>query len=454
MKPTAIFRILGMAVIAMLVSTTVVARPQAMYRDSARVNPTLKADTANYDTMMADTIAFNLDSLRAIPYDTVMVMAPLPKMLFSTPVYTHYKMFDTYEPFKPELTGDSATEWIERSEAVSNRAARIQQRFMVNNPWLVTKNIAFMEKAPREYYAEVNPKDHSIELKEVVLDAPDKFEIDVKKRHWLRTFTASLQFSQAYVSPNWYQGGNNNLNMIANVYYNVKLNPVYHPNLLFEATMQYKLGMNSAPDDSLRNYSISEDLLQLNMTFGVKAAHRWYYSLTAQFKTQLLNSYITNKHQLNSAFLAPGEFTAGIGMTYNYANKPKTFTFDASIAPIGYNMKICIEPDDELSHATWDIAPEKKYKMNFGSSAEAKILWKLTSNIQFRSRIFVFTDYNYLQADWENTLSMDINRYLSTQIYVHARYDSSTPRCDDPSWHKLQVKEILSFGVAYKFSTI
>ena len=425
-----------------------------MYRSSARVPDTVKPDTMRQFPALSDSMAHVLDSVLNMPYDTIMALSPLPRMLFSTPIYTHYRMFDEYDPFEPELTGDANTEWIERSKAVSDRAARVQQRFMVANPQMVTKNIAFMEKAPKEYYAEVDPKDHTIELKEVKLEAPEKIEVEVKKRHWIRTFQASLQFSQAYVSPNWYQGGNNNLNMIANIYYNVKLNPKYHPNLLFESTMQYKLGMNSAPDDSLRNYSISEDLLQLNMTFGLKAANRWYYSLTAQFKTQLLNSYITNKTQLNSAFLSPGEFTAGIGMTYNYANKRKTFTFDASVAPLSYNMKICIQPDNELSHSTWDIDADKDYKMTFGSSAEAKILWKLTSNISFRSRLFVFTDYGYIQGDWENTLSMDINRYLATQIYVHARYDSSTPRCDDPSWHKLQVKEILSFGVTYKFSSI
>lgn len=111
----------------------------------------------------------------------------------------------------------------------------------------------------------------------------------VKKRHWIRTFASSLQFSQAYVSPNWYQGGNNNLNTLIKVQYDVKLNPKYHPNLLFVSTLRYKLGLNSAPDDDLRNYSISEDLLQFNSTLGIKAASRWYYSLTAQFKTQIFN---------------------------------------------------------------------------------------------------------------------------------------------------------------------
>ena len=80
--------------------------------------------------------------------------------------------------------------------------------------------------------------------------------------------------------------------------------------------------------------------------------------------------------------------------------------------------------------------------------------WTICDNISLRSRLFVFTNYDYAYGDWENTLSFNINRFLSTQIYVHMRYDTSTPECEDRDWHKFQLKEILSFGFAYKFSTI
>jgi hypothetical protein len=43
---------------------------------------------------------------------------------------------------------------------------------------------------------------------------------------------------------------------------------------------------------------------------------------------------------------------------------------------------------------------------------------------------------------------------LTTQIYAHARYDSQTPKVEGTSWKKLQLKEILSIGFAYKFSSI
>jgi hypothetical protein len=408
-------------------------------------------DEFGYPVYASDTVSVD----ETAPADTFIVMKPMSRLAFLPPVYTHYNYYTDFNPFANEYSGNEAFRWIDEGNAVSRNEQMMRQRIMISNPGIVRYNIATMAHAPKEYFAEVNPRDHTIKMVEADHYVPQKLEEGkFKKRHWLRTFNASLQFSQAYVSPNWYQGGNNNLNMIANVYYNVKLNQAYHPNLLFETTFQYKLGMNSAPDDSLRNVSISEDILQVNTTLGIKAAHNWYYSVTGQFKTQVLNSYVKNSQQLSSAFLSPGELNVGLGMTYNYANKKKTFTFDASLAPLSYNIKTCTKPNDVLSHESFNVSADRDYTMSFGSTAECKMTWQMTSNISFVSRLYVFSDYDYIQSDWENTLSMDINQYLSTQLYVHARYDSTTPRTDDPSWHKLQVKEILSFGVTYKFSTI
>ena len=386
--------------------------------------------------------------------DTMIVVEPLSPLVFTPPVYTNFRYFNDFKPFEREYGDNADMHWVERANARSRNEQMILQRFMINHPEMVPYNIATLPEAPKQYIAEVNPKDHTIEIQEVKVETPDVLSYDIQKRHWLRTFNSSLHFSQAYVSPNWYQGGNNNLNMLVNLYYNVKLNQVYHPKILFETTFQYKLGLNNAPDDSLRNYSISEDLLQINTTFGYKAAKRWYYSVTALFKTQIFNSYVKNSRSLSSAFLSPGEFSAGLGMTYNYQNKKKTFSFDASISPLSYNMKICTRSNEDLAHSAFDIDADKTFAMKYGSSAECKMTWQMARNIQFRSRLYLFTDYGYFQGDWENTLQMDINRFLSTQIYAHLRYDSTTPRTDDPHWHKLQVKEILSFGVSYKFSSI
>ena len=77
--------------------------------------------------------------------------------------------------------------------------------------------------------------------------------------------------------------------------------------------------------------------------------------------------------------------------------------------------------------------------------------WKMTPNISYRTRVFLFSDYDYFLSDWENTFSFDINRFLSTQIYVHLRYDTSTDT--NTSWRHFMLREVLSFGLSYSWST-
>lgn len=401
------------------------------------------------------TVEEYMAAAAGLPYDTVVNLEPLPRTFFGPAVFDGYTFADDRNPLAADYSGNAATRWLEREGAAARAMERMRRHLFYEHPQAVPYNINLLPEAPKRYTAEVNPEEHTIEIKELV--TPDEVHTTiaagpVRKRHWLQTFSASLQFSQAYVSPNWYQGGNNNVNALANIYYNVKLNQAYHPNLLFETTAQYKLGINNAPDDEVHSYNISDDLFQLTSTFGVKAARRWYYSISLLFKTQLLQSYKSNSEDMRAAFLSPGELNLGLGMTYNYVNAPKTVTFDASIAPLSYNLKTCI--NSHINPEQFEISAGHKTKHKFGSSAELKFKWKICYNIVYTSRLFAFTDYSNAYADWENTVNFEINRFLSTQIYVHARYDTSTPRCDDPGWHKLQLKEILSIGFAYKFSSI
>lgn len=431
------------------------ASGQAMFFSSATTPDTLIEEEFHVRSIEELEASILLASLDSVQYDTVVSMKPLPLIVYTPAVYSEYIPEDSTSLLGPDFSGDPAMRWIEEQNATARAVRRMQRNLYYNYPQYTTYNINLLPEAPKKFIAVVNPEDHTISIEEEVPELPAAATISaapVKQRHWIRSFNALLQFSQAYVSPNWYQGGNNNLNMLATIYYNVKLNQEYHKNLLFETTMQYKLGMNSAPDDTIHNYSISEDILQINTTFGLKAAKRWYYSFTGQFKTQVLNSYPTNSREVRSAFLSPAELTLGIGMTYNYANAKKTVTFDASIAPLSYNLKTCV--GNRVDPTLYGIEAGRHSISSVGSSAELKFFWRLAYNITFNSRVFTFTDYSTFYADWENRLTFDINKFLSTQVYAHARYDTATPKCDDPSWKKLQVKEILSIGFSYKFSSL
>lgn len=291
----------------------------------------------------------------------------------------------------------------------------------------------------------------NLDLPEITVTDALLPEFEQKKKHWLHNFNTGLQFSQAYVSKNWYQGGNNYLQLLYNFYWNVQLNPTYHPNQIFESTVSYKLGINSIEQNAVgRKYSLSEDNFQYNVKYGFKAFKKWFYTLTGLFKTQFFRNYKTNTDIRSASFLSPADLNLGLGMTYSYANKKKTFNMTASIAPLSYNLKVCI--DKHIDPTQFNIKVGHKTHNEFGSSGEVNMTWQATSNISMRTRLFAFTDYNYFQGNVETTWDFAINRFLSTQIYVNMRYDSSSDY-NISRWHHWMMKEILSFGLSYSFST-
>ena len=375
---------------------------------------------------------------------------------FRPAVFDTYQLLDTIKLDQPGREQNypfsgTAFDWVRDMEANKQLIDWAKQNYMVRYPLEVKYNQSLLPQIPKLYTAHVDPRTSKITFEEAkIADVkPAEVEANVERRHWIHRFDASLQFSQAYISPNWYQGGNNNLNMIGLIQYNVKLNQKFYPKYLFEVNLSYKVGVNNAPDDSIHSVNITEDIFQFNLTAGLKAFNRWYYSANVMFKTQLLNSYPTNSRQLRSAFMSPGELNFGLGMTYNYTSPKKNVVIGASISPLSWNLKTCT--NRRMNPQSFDIEEGHRTKNKIGSSGEFTMMWKIAYNIVYNTRLFAFTDYDYAYADWEHTIDFNINRFLTTRLYLHMRYDTSTPKVEDSNWHKFQFKEIFSFGFAYHF---
>lgn len=399
------------------------------------------------DTLVGLWIKFPLT------YSSFRRYAAVPPELTDTAAQTRI----TFDPQKPHGNVSFAVPfWMKRNARVLALLDASRYEVMISRPGETVYVTSLLPDPPK--LTDRKPRG----TEEIIADIPVEIDEeippaiidDIRRTDWLHTFNGALQFSQAYLSPNWYQGGHNNLALFINFFWNVKLNEVYHPKLLLDNTVSYKLGLNSTPQDKYHNYSVSEDLLQWNFKFGVKAFHNWFYSFTSQFKTQLLNTYGEDSQVRKASFLSPGTLTLGLGMTYSTANKAKTFKFNASVSPLSYNLNTCI--DRKVDPVQFGIDAGRRSKSEIGSNAELTAEWHLATNISWRSRLFMFTNYKYFLGDWENTLNFTINRFLSTQIYVHLRYDSSTEIADvseTKRWRYWMLKEILSFGFSYNFST-
>lgn len=375
-------------------------------------------------------------------------------------------IFEKYLPVEnvivtPDIHGEStdaytlnaSDQWLAQAKQQSDHVQAVRYQAMIDNPQLVTFNENTLPEPPKEYALTADPTQGRLTIAPPQVVEPVETTIEeppVEVHDWLHIFQSSLHFTQAYISGNWYQGGQNNLNILADIKWDCNLNQDKHPNWLFNNSLSYKLGIATAPGDSIRDYMINEDNFLFTSQLGYKAVKHWYYSAMLQFKTQFLNNYKSNTRDMTAAFLSPGELNLGLGMTYDHKTPDGNRTITVAIAPLSYNLKICRNITD-LDPTAFGINAGHHTKHSFGSNIEAKLNWKLHPNVQWQSRFYVFTDYSYVQGDWENTLDFSITKYLNTQIYTHLRYDKSRPR--DKDWKHWQFKEILSFGITYRFAT-
>nr|ACM91061.1 hypothetical protein BVU_3352 [uncultured bacterium 34R1] len=361
----------------------------------------------------------------------------------------------------PQLGASAAAEglhlgvenaWLKEAQTKRQRENALRYGAMIENPQLVKYNMATLPEPPEEYAVGADLAKNRLVITPVETEpvTVEVEKVDIKPHNWLHTFKGSLHFTQAYVSDNWYQGGENNINVLGDIQWDCNLNQVLHPKWLFNNSLQYKLGVMTAHNDSLRHYAINEDNFQFSFQLGYKAVKNWYYSATLLFKTQLFNNYKSNTNTMTASFLSPAELNVGLGMTYNYKDKYETKVFTLSIAPLSYNLKICRDID-RLDPTTFGIDAGHHTKHSFGSTVEAKLNWKISNSITWESRFYAFTNYEYVQGDWENTFDFSITRHLNTKFYVHLRYDKSRPWHAD--WKYWQLKEILSLGLTYRFST-
>ena len=223
---------------------------QAEKNDSTLVAP---CDTVALDsTIVLIPTPVLADSTTYIPSWTEIE----PNIMFSPIVFDKQQIvscgLDTPQygmPAKASL--DLDREWLDRNMRKNNFEKYHINRVIYTSPDVVGYIFSQLPEPPKTYVIKSEPNKVTLTLEELTQASPSQISInnDVKVKNWIHTFQATAQFSQAYLSGNWYQSGNSNLNVLTNLSYAVKLNPNVHPDLLFENYFNYKLSMNNAPQD-------------------------------------------------------------------------------------------------------------------------------------------------------------------------------------------------------------
>jgi hypothetical protein len=226
----------------------------------------------------------------------------------------------------------------------------------------------------------------------------------------------------------------------------------------FTNELELKASIYNAPNDTLHDYKIGDDLLRLHSNVGFKAFPQWYYTVDAEFKTQLFSNFQENTQVKQAALLSPFAVNVGVGMKYDlaktYKERNKKLKLSANLAPFSYTYLQSINTDIDLGRHGFkkkdDTGQYSNTLSRFGSTVRMDMTMNFNRNISWQSRFYYFTTYEFSQFEFENTLVLAITRYFSTRIYAHLRFDDSVTRKSDFDSY-FQLNELLSFGFNYKW---
>ena len=267
-----------------------------------------------------------------------------------------------------------------------------------------------------------------------------------KPNFWITKGNFSTQLTESYFSPNWYQGGINNLNVLSML--TLEANYNNKSKVQWDNKLDARLGFyqNQALEgEEKQGIQSNQDLLRLTSKLNLKAIRNWNYAVEAQGNTQMLNHYNGNdKTDLKSRFLAPADVSLTVGMDYK-----KSFDKGSiSIYPGPLSYKLTYVAVEDLAANYGIEEPGKKIRSDLGSKLEVNFDYKISENISYKTRFYYFTGrYEYVQMDWENTINFQVSKYISTKLFLHTRFDDLVDPVDN--WKFFQFKQYLMLGLNY-----
>lgn len=266
---------------------------------------------------------------------------------------------------------------------------------------------------------------------------------DLEYIYWTKKANALLQFSQNYVSSNWYQGGNSNFAFLSII--TGETNYDNRKNIQWDNRFEWRTGLSSIVGNTKRKVMINDDILRYNTKFGLKAGGNWYYSVSGELSTQLFDSYKSiTSDEFKGRLFTPVRANLGVGMDYKYKK-----IFSLMLAPVAFKY-IYMSDTANVNPNLFGIKKGENKLKQIGSSFRAQLNIVPARNWNLDSKLTFYTDYKKVEIDWEIVNNFIINRFLTTRISINPRYDN-TIILKNGEKTKIQLKELMSIGFSYRF---
>lgn len=286
---------------------------------------------------------------------------------------------------------------------------------------------------------------------------------------WKKGGVFSLGLAQTSLT-NWAAGGQNSfaVNGMTSVFanYNGKKDS-------WNNTLDLGYGLLKQGKES--GWMKTDDKIDLLSKYGRQLYKDWYYATLVNFKTQMTNGYnYPNDSVPISKILAPAYLLGAIGLDY----KPNNY-FSLFVAPL--TIKTTIVNDQTLADqgaygvdkAVFDPSGTMLTKGKLSRSelggylriiySRNKFNAEWLKNVAFTTKLDLFSNYmkepQNIDVNWETLIAFKVNKYFSVNIATHLIYDhdiniavdTNNDGIMDRSGPRVQFKEILGIGFAYKF---
>ena len=338
------------------------------------------------------------------------------------------------------------------SDTISTSEALLDDVFLniyLNRPDLVlTKESTIdsvappVDSKPIVVTTPVSKPQADVVLREEPPTMPEPKKIILKPNFWTFKGDYSLQFQQNYVSDNWYKGGERNYSFIAGVVFEANYNN--KQKVKWDNKLEMKFGMQTSKSDSIHSVKPTEDMLRYTGKLGLQAASKWYYTFQLIAQTQWARHYASNSKTVKSDLFSPLNVNLSVGMDYSVNWLKGRLKGSFHLAPFAYNFKyvgrLALSRNNGIDSGHHSLH-------DFGSQTTIDLTWKFSDNISWKTRLYGYTTYKRMEAEWENTFSFQFNRYLATKIFLYPRFDDGRTR--DSKLGYWMFREYFSVGFSY-----
>ncbi len=283
---------------------------------------------------------------------------------------------------------------------------------------------------------------------------------------WTYSAFLSQQLNQASFS-NWVQGGENSVASTSVVRLSANLK---QKNFSWENRLNMAFGLIKTEDKPLRK---SEDYIHLISKAGREVSPHLSTSWLGEFRSQFYKGYnYPNDSVVVSRFMAPGNLSLSLGIDYkpweflsiflSPASGKFTFVRDQQLANKGAYGVRPAEYDDDGNL----VREGSKLNAEFGALISIMFSKEVFENIEIDSRLNLFNNLidsdrsnrKNTDIDWETSVNMKINRYITASFLVRMLYDHDTPipvEAADGSdaeeyTRKMQIKQIFGLGLSFR----